>query len=198
MEDIPEEFKCIATGNIMDDPVTCDDGYTYDRNSIVNLCHMISAKTFKKISTLIPNRALKTSIDRFKHEKNCSSIEEIQFLKKDRDDIPEEFKCCVTGYLMNDPVTCDDGYTYDNYSIVKLCKMISAKTYKRITTIIPNRALKSSIDRFKQDKINILIKKLDILLKHKQGKEEKLLSIKEQINFTDAQLASIKSYNKSY
>ena len=27
--DIPDEFKCCATGNIMDDPVTCDDGYTY-------------------------------------------------------------------------------------------------------------------------------------------------------------------------
>lgn len=44
--DIPDEFKCCATGNIMDDPVTCDDGYTYDKNTIENLCHMIS-KTFK-------------------------------------------------------------------------------------------------------------------------------------------------------
>jgi hypothetical protein len=66
MNIIPDEFKCCVTGNIMDDPVICDDGYTYDKNSIENLCHMISAKTFKKITTIIPNRTLKYSIDKFK------------------------------------------------------------------------------------------------------------------------------------
>jgi hypothetical protein len=183
--DIPDEFKCCATGNIMDDPVTCDDGYTYDKNSIENLCHMISSKTFKKITTVIPNRALKNSIDRFKQD--------YPDIKKDINDTPEEFKCCVTGNIMVEPVTCDDGYTYDKNSIENLCHMISIKTFKKITTVIPNRALKNSIDRFREDRINIIIKKLDILLKSKQTKENELQFLQEDLDLTDVKLASIKS-----
>lgn len=183
METIPEEFKCTATGNLMDDPFTCDDGYTYDKNSIENLCHMISSKTCQKITTMIPNRALKASIDRFKQEP--------EFLKheKEIDDIPQEFKCSITGYIMNEPVTCDDGFTYDRYSIEILCHMVSAKTFKKITTMIPNRALKASIDRFKQDKIDFLIKELDLLLKRKQEKEETLQLIQDQLFFYDKTLS---------
>ena len=159
---IPDEFKCCVTGNLMNDPVTCDDGYTYDRNSIENLCHMISTKTFKKITTIIPNRALKNSIDRIKNKEIDDNI------------IPDEFRCCVTGNIMDDPVTCDDGYTYDRNSIENLCHMISIKTFKKITIIIPNRALINSIDKFKENRINIIIKKIEILLHQKQEKEKEI------------------------
>ena len=185
MNTIPDEFKCIVTGNLMDDPVTCDDGFTYDKASIEVLCHMISAKTFKKITTMIPNRALKISINKFKQG--------LKYSREETDEIPEEFKCCITGYIMNDPVTCDDGCTYDKYSIESICHMISSITFKKITTMIPNRALKSSIDKFKQEKLNILIKELDVLLKDKQDKEQSLLFIKEQLDLTDVKLISIKS-----
>ena len=181
--DIPDEFKCCATGNIMDDPVTCDDGYTYDKNTIENLCHMISSKTFKQITTVIPNRALKNSIERFKQTFTESKV----------DNIPEEFRCCVTGNIMDDPVTCDDGYTYDKDSIENLCHMISAKTFKKIRTVIPNRALKNSIDRFKQDNINIIIKELDVSLKLKQDKERELYYLQDQLELNDVKLASINS-----
>jgi hypothetical protein len=164
MANIPDEFKCCVTGDLMNDPVTCDDGYTYDKNSIENLCHMISTKTFKKITTIIPNRALQNSIDRFKQN----------YSESKNNIIPDEFRCCVTGNLMNDPVTCDDGYTYDRNSIENLCHMVSIKTFKKITTIIPNRALKNSINRFKENRINIIIKEIDILLHQKQEKESEL------------------------
>ena len=184
---IPDEFKCCVTGTIMNEPVTCDDGYTYDKNSIENLCHMISSKTFKKIITIIPNRALKNSIDRFKQNYSESKNKEL-----DDNYIPDEFRCCVTGNLMDEPVTCDDGYTYDKKSIENLCHMISIKTFKKITTIIPNRALKNSIDRFKQDKINIIIKELDILLQQKQEKEIELNFLQENLDLTDVKLISVK------
>ncbi len=183
--EIPDEFKCIVTGKIMTDPVTCDDGYTYDRESIENLCHMISSKTYKRITTLISNKALKNSIDRFIQGQSVSQPQH-------QDDIPEEFKCIVTGNIMFDPVTCDDGYTYDRYSIEKLCDMISIKTFKWITTIISNRALKSSIDRFNEDKFNILIKELDILQECKKEKVKELISVQDQLDLIDVRIASIK------
>ncbi len=30
MDTIPNELKCIVTDKLMDDPVTCDDRFTYD------------------------------------------------------------------------------------------------------------------------------------------------------------------------
>jgi predicted metal-dependent hydrolase len=71
--------------------------------------------------------------------------------------------------------------------------MISIKTFKKITTVIPNRALKNSIDRFREDKINIIIKKLDILLINKQTKENELQFLQEDLDLTDVKIASIKS-----
>ena len=34
---IPQEFICPITRSIMDDPVICSDGYTYERSAILQL-----------------------------------------------------------------------------------------------------------------------------------------------------------------
>lgn len=71
--EIPVEYLCPITKDIMEDPVLAPDGYTYERISIIQ--HL----DFKKISPmtrqemkenqLITNRALKDSIDRWQKMK---------------------------------------------------------------------------------------------------------------------------------
>ena len=70
--EIPNDYSCPITLNIMEDPVICDDGYTYERMSILNLQDNISPMTRQPInkSKLIPNQELKKSIDQFKLNQN--------------------------------------------------------------------------------------------------------------------------------
>lgn len=65
---IPEEFLCPITLSIMEDPVICDDGYTYERESIIRLPNSISPMTRQPINklNLIANRAIKDAIERYK------------------------------------------------------------------------------------------------------------------------------------
>lgn len=76
---IPQEFICPITLNIMNDPVICEDGYTYERESIMSLPNSLSPMTRNPINkyNLIPNRALKDSIERFKSSNNVCSFTNI-------------------------------------------------------------------------------------------------------------------------
>jgi hypothetical protein len=68
LSEIPDEFLCPISLEIMDDPIICDDGYTYECKSIIALKHLISPFTRKPIdpSKIYPNRAIKESIVKFK------------------------------------------------------------------------------------------------------------------------------------
>lgn len=65
---IPQEFICPITLSIMDNPVICDDGYTYEREAIIRLPNSLSPMTRQPINktNLIPNRAIKDAIERYK------------------------------------------------------------------------------------------------------------------------------------
>jgi Mg-chelatase subunit ChlD len=65
---IPVEFICPITLQLMDDPVICEDGYTYEREAILRLPNSLSPMTrqFINKNNLIPNRGLKDAIDRLK------------------------------------------------------------------------------------------------------------------------------------
>ena len=67
MDNIPDEFLCPITLEIMKDPVLCEDGHTYERTAIMKISGSLSPLTKEIInkSKLIPNRALKNAIDRF-------------------------------------------------------------------------------------------------------------------------------------
>lgn len=64
---IPNEFICPITMEIMKDPVIAEDGYTYERNVITRIDNSLSPMTRQPINirNLIPNRAIKESIERF-------------------------------------------------------------------------------------------------------------------------------------
>lgn len=72
MNEIPHEFICPVTFEIMVDPVICCDGYTYEKSVILNLPNSISPLTRQPIdkNNLIPNRNLKDAIERYKISDN--------------------------------------------------------------------------------------------------------------------------------
>lgn len=66
--EIPHEYLCPISHDIMNDPVICNDGYTYERNMILNILNSISPITRELINknNLIPNQNLKDTIERYK------------------------------------------------------------------------------------------------------------------------------------
>ena len=75
MDNIPDEFICPITLEVMEDPVICNDGYTYERSAIESITGNISPMTRQEIdkTNLIPNRALKNCISRY-NEKLITEI----------------------------------------------------------------------------------------------------------------------------
>ena len=75
MDNIPDEFICPITLEVMEDPVICNDGYTYERSAIESITGNISPMTRQEIdkTNLIPNRALKNCILRY-NEKLITEI----------------------------------------------------------------------------------------------------------------------------
>lgn len=68
----PDHFICPITFEVMQDPVICADGITYERAEITKWLekHSTSPKTKDVLpnKTLIPNLALKAAIDKMKRE----------------------------------------------------------------------------------------------------------------------------------
>jgi len=77
MTEIPCEFICPVTFEIMEDPVICCDGYTYEKSVILNLPDSLSPLTRQQIdkNNLIPNRNLKDAIERYKKISNMSKLD---------------------------------------------------------------------------------------------------------------------------
>jgi hypothetical protein len=77
--DIPENFICPITLDVMRDPVLCEDGFVYDRHVITKLKPLLSPFTRQPIDlkNLKPCDELKKSIDEFV-EKNGIKLEPIE------------------------------------------------------------------------------------------------------------------------
>lgn len=84
MNEIPREFICPVTFEIMEDPVICSDGYTYERKVILNLPNSISPLTRQQIdkNNLIPNRNLKDAIERYKSSSDSSLSKKLSNISK--------------------------------------------------------------------------------------------------------------------
>lgn len=75
--DIPNEFLCPITLEVMEDPVICEDGHTYEKKFIESLKNGISPITKQPINLkrLIPNRALKELIADFQKKQKEQLVE---------------------------------------------------------------------------------------------------------------------------
>jgi len=77
-EDIPEEFLCCITKEMIRQPVITSDGHTYDRSAITEWLqrHSTSPKTGQQLpdSTLRPNHSLRAQIIRFREEQGLEPL----------------------------------------------------------------------------------------------------------------------------
>lgn len=73
-DEIPRNFRCPVTLDIMEDPVKADDNYTYERDAITSWMaeHSNRSPMTKQVlsTNLIPNTNLKNDIDRYFRRKN--------------------------------------------------------------------------------------------------------------------------------
>jgi len=64
---VPEDFYCPITGHLMDHPVSCPEGHTYEKSAITTwlqekgTCPMTRARL--SVSDLVPNKAMNRSIE---------------------------------------------------------------------------------------------------------------------------------------
>jgi hypothetical protein len=84
MTEIPREFICPITFEIMEDPVICCDGYTYEKSVIMNLPNSLSPLTRQPIdkNNLIPNRNLKDVIERYKASPDNTQLKKLSNMSK--------------------------------------------------------------------------------------------------------------------
>lgn len=76
----------------------------------------------------------------------------------DKIKIPEQYKCPISLEIMNDPIICEDGHTYNKTSVLALKKQQSPITRQKINLdkLIPNIALRQLIEEFvKQNNIQL-------------------------------------------
>ena len=95
--------------------------------------------------------------------------------------IPDEFMCPITLDIMKDPVLCEDGYTYEKSAIMAIQNSLSPMTRQPInkTKLIPNRALKNTIDRFLSS--NTQYQSILLDKKRKDKKREQELKVKHEM-----------------
>jgi hypothetical protein len=123
----PNEFICPINLTMMEDPVICEDGYTYERSAISNIRNGLSPMTRQiiNINNLIPNRALKDSIERFKAEYKTINVD-TSIVSNDQLIIPE---CIVEEIKTRSPW---------NDKIYQISKKISPENWtdKRVATTL--------------------------------------------------------------
>jgi hypothetical protein len=158
LNNIPQEFICPISMEIMQDPVICNDGYTYERSSIMALENLISPITRQRINKnqIFPNRALK----------------ETKFLEGNKD----EFK---NPLVINNPT-----HKYENFSFeIKLNENeILIKIQNINTNIIYEGILNNKNIHIKP------LTKFNIMLNRSLEKEENYNITFEEINDTHNKL----------
>lgn len=101
MSQIPEQFICPITLDIMKEPVICEDGNTYEKKAIMALKKPISPLTgqYINLKNLISNRVLKELIEQYLinnekktdcHNNNTSNFNEFESYNDIYDDFYDE------------------------------------------------------------------------------------------------------------
>jgi len=179
---LPHQFYCPITLKIINDPVICKDGITYDKSSILSLKEKINPITKLPIddTIMIENIFIKQLIDEFTEYKQKE-------IKQSNIIYPHQFICPITLEIMIDPVICQDGFTYEKSAILSLKKKISPMTRSPIDTnnIIENIAIKQLIEEFnkykQQELKEIKLREQEIKLKEQEIKlREQEIKLREQ------------------
>ncbi len=153
--EIPDEYLCPISLDLMSDPVICEDGHTYDRISIMALKNNFSPITREPINknNLIPNRLLKQMIDEFKENSHKSKIK-----NNVKNKIPESKKIdekdigvhkIKNKIILNE---IDDSSIYHLKDKLVAMKMIRISNLDKITS--NDLFLKLKINKFEEENMN--------------------------------------------
>jgi len=156
--DHPPSFECPLTHMLMEYPVVCIDGHSYERKAIQqwfkrlqdSKSPLTSPSTNAPLDSkdLTPNKNLKKFIDEWKGSKNPSGI-----------------ICPITENIMIEPVICDNGESYEKSALrdkktvrprlLGLLGLLNTKDYTSLKVINVNYALRNSIEEYCNDECNI-------------------------------------------
>ena len=122
----------------------------------------------------------------------------------------EHLICPITLDIMNDPVICEDGYTFEKKAILQVTDNKSPLTRQQINLnkLIPNRIVKNIIDEYNKNKKNIIVNYDMIIFNEyiiKLNFERKCINIEIEIEqssykkiISENELINIKSIDKFY
>lgn len=131
--EIPNEFLCPLSMDIMSDPVMTADGHSYERSWIAHwfvLGHSTSPVTNDVLESpsLVPNHTLRRAIESFLVEnaevaRKLASRNALQqrlnALGVEHSGVPLSYVDTMTFSVMRDPVTAEDGCNYDRATITR-------------------------------------------------------------------------------
>lgn len=116
--EIPEEFQCPLTSEIMKTPVRLPSGAVCDRSSIerhlLNDQHDPFNRQPLRIEEVEDDLELKAKIEAWISEKLAGSKAAVNL---DDEEIPDDLACPLTSELMRNPVKLPSGYVVDRSSI---------------------------------------------------------------------------------
>ena len=133
-DDVPPDFACPITQELMEDPVTCKDGMTYERSEIEEWFrrgNRTSPKTNATLPTLevVPNHSLRGAIATWRERRpraaaRLESLRRANRLLAARPveaprSIPARFFDPFLPSLMVDPVRAEDGHDYNRACLQK-------------------------------------------------------------------------------
>jgi hypothetical protein len=177
---IPNEYLCPISKRIMEYPVICEDGYIYDKQSILSLKNNINPITEKNFTkNFIRNRGLEERIYKFKTgSKKRKASRERRYPEKE-DTLPE-IKYDYTYLLMK---TCFININnYDKNLLIKIGKFID-------DDVIPNWGhgiSKSELKRIYDTLYNDIFEKKNIFDKQDVSIDDflnKYINITDKIKF---------------
>jgi hypothetical protein len=161
----------------MRDPVLCQDGYTYERNAIMRVPNSISPMTrqpFDK-SKLIPNRALKSSIDRF--IASNTQVQSYSLGKQNREQESQKFN----GFSkLWSGVHDQESQNFNGFFNLRneVREQEKRESDRKIQIEESRRQEKIILEQIKQDKIRFDKEKdLALLAKHQLESEPKLIEL---------------------
>lgn len=117
-DDIPEEFLCAISFDLMKNPVKLPSGVVVDRISIIR--HLLSdehdpfSRQPLKPNELVEDTELKGKIDLWISEQKAKKNMDI-----DTSNVPEEFLCAITYDIMKNPIRLPSGAVVDRVNIVR-------------------------------------------------------------------------------
>lgn len=184
---VPEQFLCPITLELMEDPVICEDGNNYERQSIIECLKKkpVSPLTNLPINTkiIIPNRGLKELITQFKIDRDNQRNKKINIpvninkntnnnMNNNMDFIDDDSQRLINELINEETEDNNIEYNNQNINLNNMEKIDIEDIFKNIRGIPQNNDIfyeyiASNIDqinKFSQDMNNQDINQLNLLI----------------------------------